>query len=149
MEEHGSDVQKDYLPKVLQRKAMDFLRNVTSDEKEQPFFLMLGTPSCHDPTEPAIEYADQLPDARAPRPPNYAAYFEDKHWFVAQQGNASGFGRGYEPIEEDYNDLQYRRRALTLMTVDDIIGNITELLEQKGLLDNTYIFHTADNGYHL
>lgn len=67
---------------------------------------------------------------------------------MANQGPISGFPT-YAKIEEDYNDLQYRRRALTLMSVDDIIGNITQYLGGKGLLNNTYIFTTADNGYHL
>ena len=72
---------------------------------------------------------------------------------------------GYTQLEEDYNDVQYRRRALTLMSVstaitsppspvraltmaqvDDIVGNITEFLDSKGMLDNTYIFYSSDHG---
>eukprot|EP00730_Choanoeca_flexa_P012646 TRINITY_DN4477_c0_g1_i1.p1 TRINITY_DN4477_c0_g1~~TRINITY_DN4477_c0_g1_i1.p1 ORF type:complete len:541 (+),score=160.36 TRINITY_DN4477_c0_g1_i1:26-1624(+) len=148
-EKHGSDPEADYLPKVLLRKAMAFLHNVTEAEDDAPFFMMIGTPSCHDPTEPAAEYAELLPNATAPRTPNYGNYSEGKHWFVAQQPAVSGHGRDYTPLEEAYNDLQYRRRALTLMSVDDIVGNITDFLTEKQLLDNTYIFYSSDHGYHL
>lgn len=39
LEHHGSDLQADYLPKVLQRKALAFLKNVTESDDESPFFM--------------------------------------------------------------------------------------------------------------
>ena len=30
--------------------------------------------------------------------------------------------------------------------MDDMVGNLTTKLQQKGLLDNTYIIFTSDNG---
>ncbi|EGD79647.1 hypothetical protein PTSG_10494 [Salpingoeca rosetta] len=142
-ESHGNT----YLPNLLLDKTSDFLR--TLEGTDDPFFIMVGTPSCHDPTEPAPEYAHLLPNATAPRPPNYGKAFRDKHWFVAKQGEVAGFGSGYAPIEEKYNDLQYRRRALTLMTVDDIVANVTATLKSMGRLNNTYFFYASDHGYHL
>jgi N-acetylglucosamine-6-sulfatase len=35
------------------------------------------------------------------------------------------------------------------MAVDDLVGRVVAELEQKGELDNTYIFFTSDNGYLL
>ncbi|EDQ84495.1 uncharacterized protein MONBRDRAFT_39257 [Monosiga brevicollis MX1] len=148
-EKHGDDPEADYLPKVLQRKAMAFLENVTSSDDNAPFFMMVATPSCHDPTEPAAEYAGLMVNATAPRTPNYGGFASDKHWYAAQQNCAAGHCDGYTKQQEAYNDLQYRRRALTLMSVDDIVGNITFYLESKRLLDNTYIFYSSDHGYHL
>jgi len=43
--------------------------------------------------------------------------------------------------------LCYRWR--TLLSVDDMVENVVNILTQKGLIDNTYIFFTSDNGYHL
>jgi N-acetylglucosamine-6-sulfatase len=43
-EKHGDDPELDYLPKVLLRKAMAFLQNVTSSGDDAPFFMMIGTP---------------------------------------------------------------------------------------------------------
>lgn len=47
-----------------------------------------------------------------------------------------------------YTDLQYRRRVLTLLSVDDLVGAIVNEIHTLGLTNNTYIFYTADNGYH-
>ena len=40
----GLDPDLDYLPKVLLRKAMAFLHNVTESGDDAPFFMMVGTP---------------------------------------------------------------------------------------------------------
>ena len=37
----------------------------------------------------------------------------------------------------------------TLLSVDDMIKNLTDTLDAAGQLDNTYIIYTTDNGYHL
>lgn len=43
----------------------------------------------------------------------------------------------------------WRRRLQTLLTADDIIEETFALLEKKGVLNNTFVVFTADNGYHL
>jgi len=48
-----------------------------------------------------------------------------------------------------YSDFLFRRRLETLQTVDDIISDVVTTLTQSNQLDNTYIFYTSDNGYHL
>jgi N-acetylglucosamine-6-sulfatase len=49
----------------------------------------------------------------------------------------------------DQSDYVYRRRLQTLLSVDDLVGDIVAKLNASGLLDNTYIIYTADNGFHL
>lgn len=44
-------------------------------------------------------------------------------------------------------DSTYRKRLDSLLSVDAHIGQIVELLEEKGELDNTYIIYTSDNGF--
>lgn len=36
-----------------------------------------------------------------------------------------------------------------LASVDDMVESVFQLLESKGVLDNTYFIYTSDNGYHL
>jgi N-acetylglucosamine-6-sulfatase len=43
-------------------------------------------------------------------------------------------------------DMLYRRRLLTLLSVDDMIGRLVTTLEGLGVLDETFIFFTADVG---
>lgn len=49
-------------------------------------FLMLSTPSCHDPSDPAPQYADLFPEAQAPRDPAYNASVKNTHWIESVQG---------------------------------------------------------------
>lgn len=46
-------------------------------------------------------------------------------------------------------DDWYRRRQQCLKSVDDMIATVVQTLEEEGVLDNTYIFYTTDNGFHM
>lgn len=49
----------------------------------------------------------------------------------------------------DYNDHFYRQRLRTLQSVDELVDSVVRRLEEHGILDNTYIIYTSDNGYHI
>jgi len=51
--------------------------------------------------------------------------------------------------EIDYIDFFQRCRLRALQAVDDLIERLVDQLEKAGELDNTYIFFSTDNGYHL
>jgi arylsulfatase A-like enzyme len=42
---------------------------------------------------------------------------------------------------------QHRSRLGALLAVDDLVGKIVETLRTRGVLDNTVLFFTSDNGY--
>lgn len=42
-----------------------------------------------------------------------------------------------------------RKRWQTLLSVDDLVEAVVKSLNEKGFLDNTYVFFTSDNGFHL
>ncbi|KAH8884096.1 Arylsulphatase [Thozetella sp. PMI_491] len=51
-----------------------------------------------------------------------------------------------------FNDLWYRNRLRCLQAVDENIGALFDRLENsypKSVLENTYIFFSSDNGFHL
>lgn len=48
-----------------------------------------------------------------------------------------------------YNDEFQRSRLRALQSVDEMVEKLVKMLEAKNLLDDTYIFYTTDNGYHL
>lgn len=47
-----------------------------------------------------------------------------------------------------YSDLAFRRRLMTLRSLDDLIGNLFTTLRDSGRLSSTWFFFTADNGFH-
>lgn len=49
----------------------------------------------------------------------------------------------------EYNDEFQRSRLRALQSVDEMVENLVKMLDDKGILDNTYIFYTTDNGYHI
>ncbi|KAK0610572.1 alkaline-phosphatase-like protein [Bombardia bombarda] len=49
----------------------------------------------------------------------------------------------------DYNDHFYRQRLRTLQSVDELVGGLFKRLAKYNLLDNTFVFYTTDNGYHI
>ena len=49
----------------------------------------------------------------------------------------------------EYNDEFYRSRLRALQGVDELVDAIVELLKGHGILDNTYLIYSSDNGYHI
>eukprot|EP00759_Apiculatamorpha_spiralis_P058356 PhF_6_TR9186/c0_g1_i1/m.14333/K01137/GNS; N-acetylglucosamine-6-sulfatase len=141
-ESHGSDYATDYLPDLVVNRTLDFLRQPVNQGK--PFFAVVSTPSCHDPADSAPRYQSLLPDLKAPRTPAWNASTPDAHWFQAVQGLY-----GLTNNSVNFVDLKYRRRALTLMTVEDMLEALIEQVTDMGVLNNTYFIYTSDNGYHF
>lgn len=49
----------------------------------------------------------------------------------------------------EYNDEYQRCRLRSLQAVDEMVEGVVKRLEAAGQLENTYIFYTTDNGYHI
>lgn len=139
-EHHGDDYAHDYLTDIVKNRSLVFIRDAV--KQGSPFFAMLAPPAAHDPTEPAPQHAELFTDIKAPRTPNYGNANKDKHWFIRTQGGEMSL------LQQAYADLLYRRRALALLSVDDLVRELVEELETLGIANNTYIFYTSDNGYH-
>jgi arylsulfatase A-like enzyme len=133
-------VRKDYLTDVLTNKTIDFLGRMNMDA---PFFLLVAPYTPHDPATPAYRHRELFGDAKVPRS---LAFNEqdvgDKPAYVASLPRLSK-----EQIAEI--DGLYRQRLRALQAVDELLGQIVLKLEEAGLLENTYILFTNDNGYHL
>lgn len=131
----------DYLTDVLARKAADFVR--TSSQDERSFFLYLATYAPHAPATPAPRHQSAFAGVRAPRPPSFnETDVSDKPAWVRNRP-------GLTDEEVARIDAQYRQRLRSLLAVDDLLAHLVDVLRQTGQLDRTYIFFTSDNGYHM
>ncbi|KAL1477519.1 hypothetical protein MTO96_035667 [Rhipicephalus appendiculatus] len=141
-EKHGDNPKEDYLTDVLRAKALTFLERRA--DQRRPFFMMLSTPAPHAPFTPAVRHRDAFPNVKAPRTPAFNISVNGtKHWLVRQ---------AIHPIPEDvvsWIDEAYRNRLRTLLSVDDMVADVLSYLMSKQLLNNTYVFFSSDNGYHL
>ena len=49
----------------------------------------------------------------------------------------------------EFGDEWHRARLQSLQAVDELVDEVVVRLEQYKLLENTYVFYTSDNGFHI
>ena len=152
LNENGRIVDYDpgqyHLDDVLSEKAAGYVRDPTGHVPsfllpDRPFFMWLGTTAPHQPAEPAPRHEDAFADVSLPESPSFD---ED------DLSDKPGWIRDNPPLSQEQNSYMedlYRKRLQSMLAVDDMIGQLVDALEESGELDNTYIFFTSDNGYHM
>ena len=116
-----------YAPDLIQTRALAFIRA----HSQEPFFLFVPTP---------------LPHAELVVPED-SLFQKYKGRFDETPFKGSDYGAG-API--GYSSQEEPRAAFAAMVarLDQHVGQIVEALKEEGLLDNTVIFFTSDNGAH-
>lgn len=135
---------------ITTRNALDMLDTAVYDGK--PFFLTVAPAVPHvginSTTEtpylpiPQPKWADAFPAARVPRTPN---------WNPEQASGASwvlNLPHQNQTMVDGLDDL-YRRRIRCVAGLDDMVGELISALERHGILENTHVIFTTDNGYHI
>ena len=131
-------VHPGYITDVENEYVMRFLDQASKQNK--PFLLVYAARAPHAPANPAPEYKNLLQDLPPYRPPSFneadvsnkPSSISSLHLMSSQQ--IAG------------NDDFRRRQLLTLISLDNNVGNIVTKLLQMGQLDNTAIFYLSDNG---
>jgi len=96
-----------------------------------PFFITASVPAAHEPADPAPQHASYGKGFKAPRTPNYN-YVDSgsgRHWMVDE---VNVEGKGFNETVESFVDLLYRRRLATLQSVDDMIEEFVNKLDELG-----------------
>ncbi len=139
-EEYGTD--------VVTGKAVDFLAR-TEQHDEQPFFLFFAPSPPHadgqpnGPATPAPRHQGMFKGAMAPRTPSFNE---------ADVSDKPPPTRNLAPLTEQQIaaiDSEYQTRIESLQAMDESVATLVAALAEHGELDNTFIFYTTDNGYHL
>jgi N-acetylglucosamine-6-sulfatase len=137
----GYDPERHHLDDVLAEKAVSYVSSTSANGS--PFFMWLGTKAPHAPATPAPRYEDAYLRARLPRIPSFNEHnVSDKPAWI----------RDNPPLEAERiapMDRLYRKRLQSMLAVDEMIGQLVEALKESGELDETYLFFTSDNGFHL
>lgn len=145
-----------YSPDITAGKAYDFLREALR-HKDKPWFVVHAPIAPHGNVQfPTGNGEDSFQSA-----PGYAErhahLFKDyqiprgESFNPEEQGGVSwiaGLPRLNDTVIA-YNDEFQRSRLRALQSVDESTATLLHLLEASGELDNTYIFYTTDNGYHI
>ena len=150
-----------YSTGVLAEKAYDFLDDAVKGGK--PFFLGIAPTAPHSdvnikenlidgnfsehsvvqsPPIPAERHKHLFEDVVVPRTPHF------------NPNDASGVSwistlPKQNSTNVEFNDDFYRNRLRALQAVDEMIDGVMTRLQAHGILEETYIFYTTDNGYHI
>jgi arylsulfatase A-like enzyme len=132
---------KDYGTDVYTRKAEKFIRQAVAEKK--PFFVDLSYYVPHQPAISAHRHRNLFPHALAPRTPSYNEIdVSDKPNYIRELGLLN-------QLQQNHLDRLYQRRLRSLQAVDGSLVTLYYTLKATNQLDNTYIFFTSDNGFHL
>src|SRR5262245_41635195 len=132
--------EADYSTDVFASKALDLIERAGSLNK--PFFLDLSFSAPHHPFTPAARDEFKLEDGQLPvrRGFNERNMRDKPRWLRREARHRLG------PGERNKIANQQRRRDESLLGVDSAVDSVMHSLEEHGLLENTYVIYTSDNG---
>ncbi|WP_394370107.1 sulfatase [Zobellia roscoffensis] len=159
---HSSDVITDI--------SLEWLKN--KRDKSKPFLLMHQFKAPHDFFEYAPRYKDYLEDVEIPEPANM--WYNGNNGSIATRGENNelmdtigssighrnvirnmGMHMGIDPNipDPEYKKMAYqeylKRYLRCVKGVDDNVKRIFDYLEAEGIMDNTIIIYTGDQGFML
>ncbi|KAN0104259.1 Arylsulphatase [Hyaloscypha variabilis] len=154
-----------YTTDVIAEKAYGFIDDAVA--LGEPFFLTVATVAPHSnvaafeidlddplnsplesivgvvtPPIPAERHKHLFPEVKIPRTEN----------FNPDKPSGASWIKALPQLNSTiitYNDAFYRARLQALQAVDELVEGVVSLLSEHGILDNTYIIYSTDNGYHI
>lgn len=132
----------DYITDAMARQALAFI-DAQPAGSGAPFFLQVTPNAPHAPPVAAPRHAGSLNGLRAPRVGAFNEFNVDDKPAYYQQ-----IPRLDERAVERLDDL-HRKRQETLLAVDELVELLVQRLTARGLLDNTFLVFSSDNGFML
>ncbi|KAL2818147.1 alkaline-phosphatase-like protein [Aspergillus cavernicola] len=145
----------EYVTDVLSDKAIGFM-NEALRNPDRPWMLTVAPNAPHsngsaipgkkinwygEPEYPP-RHANLFKGYKVPRDKSFNNVIEGAIGWVGELSKLS-------QKEVNYIDEFQRCRLRALQSVDEMVDRLVSRLDEAGVFDNTYIFYTTDNGYHL
>ncbi len=147
------EVKKGYYTTVVTDMAEEWLKRPRNDK---PWCLMIGHKAPHSFYFPEPKYEKSFEKVRVPYPETAFLLDDKPKWIKERLYTWHGI---YGPLfewrknfpddrPEAVKDFEAMIRAYwgTILSVDDSVGRLYELLKTRGELDNTIIVFMSDNG---
>lgn len=140
----GRDGQAMHGPSILPEEAHidawlgDRSAGWLAQHDERPFFLWVGLPGPHNPFDPPEPYASQY------RPEDMRGGIATPSTDAAATAQVARFGLS----TTDRRAVQEMRAQYygNISLIDDRVGRILKILEQRGWLQNTWVIYASDHG---
>ncbi len=137
----GKDIAYEgYMDDVVTDHALKWLEG----RGDKPFCLLLWFKAPHRSWDRAPRHKDLFKDVTIPQPPTW----DDRD--KGCPGKPRAFAEATNRIGsfDDVKSLDYvKDYYATLTAVDENVGRVLKLLDEKKLVDNTAVFYTSDNGF--
>ena len=125
----------EFLDAFIGRNACEYLEQVDEDAPWH-FFVSFAGP--HNPWDPPAEELEKLGDKRYPATPHDT--LEGKpNWVKKRARRCEGM------TEDDLNNTK-RHYDGAIQVIDRWVGRMLDVLERRGLMENTVIIFAADHG---
>jgi arylsulfatase A-like enzyme len=133
---------EDYLDRWLGDRALSLVDGADGfDFAAGGQFLYYASYSPHTPYAYPPEYEDDFTDATYPRTPDFGeADISDKFGLTRTRAPLSA-------SDEAIIDETFRERIRSVQVLDQTVGRLVQALAARGVLDDTYLIFTSDNGY--
>ena len=156
----GGTQEKGYATDLITEKSIQWIDSLTT--KDRPFFLMCNHKAPHRPWVPDEAHKDMYQNETIPVPET----FEDNYTGRAQAAKEAQMRIGRDLTENDlkskpppaltnkgYKYWSYQRfikdYLRTVASIDDNVGRLLDFLTTNGLLENTLVIYTSDQGFFL
>ncbi|KAL6364958.1 hypothetical protein LRP88_00933 [Fusarium phalaenopsidis] len=139
----------EYSTDLVASKAYGFLDDAVA--AGEPFFLGIAPIAPHSNVNSTILNPVKGPDDDVPVSDDLFRVPRTENFNPDKPSGGDWIRRQPKLTDEmvDFNDRHYKVRLQALQAVDELVEGLVERLEKHGILDNTYIFYTTDNGYHI
>eukprot|EP00939_MAST-03C_sp_MAST-3C-sp1_P003316 g3316.t1 len=138
-----------YSTAVIGNTSLAWIRHVAKSDPSRPFFAYIAPKAAHEPFNPAPWYADYWPDdfpETEPRPANWNCSLESRRHHAGVVANQSLITEEAAAVITG----SFKNRWRTLMSVDDLIARVIDVVETElDLARPTYFFYTSDHGFQL
>ena len=135
------DQPADYQTDVFSDRAVNFINDKAPSN--QPFWLNLWFNSPHGPFDPAPRDLFRLSGTPLPKLPafNEKDISDKPKWFRRQAK------RRLTKKQVALIANERRRQEEQLISVDQSVGRLVQALKDRGMLNDTYIIFSSDNGF--